>query len=70
MDPSRSTSHKENPPPSSVHINKVQLPQEDVNYLRHKHIFCKTETSRNHHHQNIVVTWTQVKTLNKQQTYI
>jgi hypothetical protein len=30
--------------------------------------FRKTETTRNHTHQNVLVTWTQVKTLDKQQT--
>jgi hypothetical protein len=30
--------------------------------------FRKTETTRNHPHQNVLVTWTQVKTLLKQQT--
>jgi hypothetical protein len=30
--------------------------------------FSKTETTRNHPHQNVLVTWMQVKTLHKQQT--
>jgi hypothetical protein len=30
--------------------------------------FRKTETTRNHPHQNVMVTRTQIKTLNKQQT--
>jgi hypothetical protein len=30
---------------------------------------AQTETTRNHPHQNVFVTWTQVKTLYKQQTY-
>jgi hypothetical protein len=59
-----------------VHIN-VQLPQEDIKYLG-LHLdngtylaqthFSKTETSRNHPHQNVLVTQMQVKTLHKQQT--
>jgi hypothetical protein len=36
-------------------------------YLAQTH-FCKTETTRNHPHQNVLVTRTQVKTLYKQQT--
>jgi hypothetical protein len=65
--------------PSFVHINNVHLSQEDVKNLGlhldrrltwHKHIFAKrkTETTRNHPHQNVLVTRMKVKTLYKQQT--
>jgi hypothetical protein len=37
-------------------------------YLAQAH-FCKTETTRNHPHQNILVIRTKVKTLYKQQTF-
>jgi hypothetical protein len=69
------TTPRETCPP--VHINNVQLPQEDVKYLG-LHLdsklslaqtyFRKTETIRNHSDQNVLVTRTKVKTLYKQQT--
>jgi hypothetical protein len=31
-------------------------------------MFCKMESPRNYPHQNVLVTWTQVKTLHRQQT--
>jgi hypothetical protein len=54
-----------------VNINNVQLPQEEYLGLLHldKRLnlaqthFCKPETTRNHPHENILVTWTNVKTL-------
>jgi hypothetical protein len=61
---------------SKIHINSMQVSQEDVKYLGlhpdrslnwHKH-FLKTETIRNLPHQNVLVTRTQVKTRYKQQT--
>jgi hypothetical protein len=65
------------PPPAPVHINNVQLPQEEyIKYLGlhldrrltwHKQ-FLKMERARNHPHQNVLVTRTKVKTLYKQQT--
>jgi hypothetical protein len=70
------TTRREKCPP--VHINSVQLPQEDdIKYLWlhldkrltwYKHIFAKTEITRNHLHQNELVTRTKAKTLYKQQT--
>jgi hypothetical protein len=62
---------KRTPPPHPVHINNMQLPQEDVKYLGlhldrrltwHKQIFAKTETTRNHPRQNVLVIRTKVKT--------
>jgi hypothetical protein len=59
-----------------VHMNNVQLPQtEVVKYLGlhlhrrltwHKHIFIK-QTTTYYPHQNVLVAWTQIKTLYKQQ---
>jgi hypothetical protein len=70
------TTRKETCPPGQ--INNVQLNQkEEVKYLGlqldrsltlHKRIFGKRETTRNHPHQNVLVTRTQFKTLYKQQT--
>jgi hypothetical protein len=70
------TTRRETCPPA--HIKNVQLPHEDVKYLglhldrrliRHKHIFAKwKQLGINHPHQNVLVTWTKVKTLHKQQT--
>jgi hypothetical protein len=72
------TTRKGTYPP--VHINNVQLLlTEGVKYLGlhlyrkltwHKHIFTKTETTRNYPHQNVLVTRTQIKTLYKQQTHL
>jgi hypothetical protein len=61
-----------------VHVNNVQLPPRwwcqvswatpwQETYLAQTH-FRKTETTRNHAHQNVLVTQTKVKTLYKQQT--
>jgi hypothetical protein len=63
-------------PPPPLQINNVQLPQKEAEYLglhldwRHltQTHFRKTETTRNHPHQNVLVTRAQVKTLYKQQT--
>jgi hypothetical protein len=61
---------------SPVHINSVQLPKKKISSilgytltgdLTQTH-FLKTETTRNHPHQNVLVTRTKVKTLHKQQT--
>jgi hypothetical protein len=58
-----------------VHINSVQLPQEEnvINLGLHldmalKKHFRKTETTRNHPHQDVLVTRRKVKILYKQQT--
>jgi hypothetical protein len=67
VDPRNIPFTKSNVPP--VHISSVQIPQEeDVKYLglhldRSTTHFRKMETTRNHPHQNVLVTWTQVKTL-------
>jgi hypothetical protein len=68
------TTRRETCPP--VHINSVQLPQqEDIKYLGlhtnrrltwRKHIH-KTEATGNDAHQNALATWIEVKTLHKQQ---
>jgi hypothetical protein len=66
------------------HTNKInshcidtELPLEDVKNIRlhldrglylAKNTFSQNETTRNHPHQNVLVTHTQVKTLHKQQT--
>jgi hypothetical protein len=67
------TTRRETCPPA--HINNAQLPQEEdgkylgphlwqETYLAQTH-FRKTETTRNHPHQNVLVTRMQVKTLYK-----
>jgi hypothetical protein len=76
-DPSRSTSlhyTERNVPP--VRINNVQLPPRrcqvfrvapwQETYLAQTH-FRKTETTRTHPHQNVLVTRTKVKIIYKQQ---
>jgi hypothetical protein len=64
------TTRRETYPPPGPY-NNVQLSQEeDVKYLWlhldrrltwHKYISAKTETTRNHPHQNVLVTRTKVK---------
>jgi hypothetical protein len=80
MDPNRSTSHslheKKRAPPSPVHINNVQLPQEDVKYLGYTltgdlpgtNIFSQIKQLGTTLIKNVLVTLTKVKTLHKQQT--
>jgi hypothetical protein len=54
-------------PPERSQVSRT-TPQQET-HLAQTH--CrKTETTRNYPHQNVLVTWTQVKTLYKQQTYL
>jgi hypothetical protein len=77
VDPHNIHYTKSNVPPP-FHINNVHLPPRrryqvswatlwQETYLAQTH-FRKTETTRNHPHQNVLVNRTQVKTLHKQQT--
>jgi hypothetical protein len=71
------TTRRETCPP--VHINDMKIPQENhVNYLGlhldrrltwHTYIFAKRKQARTLAHQDVLVTRTQVQTLNQLQTY-
>jgi hypothetical protein len=70
VDPRNIHYTKRNVPPPPVHINNVQLPQQDgqVSWATPWQETYLAQTHFRHPHKNVLVTRMQVRTLHKQQT--